>query len=176
MVEMLRYKDVFRFEIGENVAPKTVMMRAGTVIGEQDGAPVTILSYMQAAGLHLDAAGQGFRLQDEAPVDAAAPAYGFEWKYAAIPYDPRLCANRYAESRQGRICIDTSLPVRAEDRVQRYHPHISIAETTIPVVSRRVLVAPSMAVAADVKTGDRRAITFFLSPLLRYADESLRER
>jgi hemolysin D len=51
-----------------------------------------------------------------------------------------------------------------------------MAETTIPEDSRRVPLTPGMAVAAEVKTGARRAVTFFLSPLLRYVDESLRER
>lgn len=51
-----------------------------------------------------------------------------------------------------------------------------MAETSIPVDSRRVPLTPGMAVAAEVKTGASRTITFFLSPLLRYADESLRER
>lgn len=33
-----------------------------------------------------------------------------------------------------------------------------------------------MAVTAEIKTGERRVIEYFLSPLLQYKDESLRER
>ena len=33
-----------------------------------------------------------------------------------------------------------------------------------------------MAVTVEIKTGSRRAIEYFLSPLLQYRDESLRER
>mgnify|MGYP006160130527 FL=1 len=44
------------------------------------------------------------------------PALSFEFKHAAIPYDPGLCANCYAEYRQGCIRIYTGLPVRSEDR------------------------------------------------------------
>jgi len=33
-----------------------------------------------------------------------------------------------------------------------------------------------MAVTAEVKTGTRRIIEFFLAPLLRHGNESLRER
>jgi len=33
-----------------------------------------------------------------------------------------------------------------------------------------------MAVTAEIKTGQRRIIEFLLSPLLRYKQESLRER
>ncbi len=100
----------------EEGAPFSVLMRPGTVIGESNGQPVTILSRMAEAGLWLDREGQGFRLADEAPEDAAAPAFAFEWKHAAIPYDPRLAAEQYAEYRQGRIRVDTGLPVRPEGR------------------------------------------------------------
>jgi len=33
-----------------------------------------------------------------------------------------------------------------------------------------------MAVKVEIKTGKRRLIEYFLSPLLQYKDESLRER
>ncbi len=41
---------------------------------------------------------------------------------------------------------------------------------------REVRLTPGMAVTVEVKTGKRRLIEFLLSPLLRYRDESLRER
>ena len=37
-------------------------------------------------------------------------------------------------------------------------------------------LTPGMSVTAEVKTGKRRAIEFFLSPLMCYRDEALRER
>jgi len=36
--------------------------------------------------------------------------------------------------------------------------------------------SPGMAISAEIKTGSRRVIEFLLSPLLRYKQESLRER
>jgi hemolysin D len=33
-----------------------------------------------------------------------------------------------------------------------------------------------MAVSVEIKTGQRRLIEFFLSPLLKYGQESIRER
>jgi len=39
-----------------------------------------------------------------------------------------------------------------------------------------VKLSPGMSVTAGVKTGTRRLIEFFLSPLLRYKQESLGER
>lgn len=46
----------------------------------------------------------------------------------------------------------------------------------IAVEEKQVGLSPGMAVTAEVKTGKRRLIEFFLSPLLRYKQESVRER
>jgi hemolysin D len=46
----------------------------------------------------------------------------------------------------------------------------------MPVNDRSVPLSPGMTVTVEVKTGTRRLIEYFLSPLLRYADESVRER
>ncbi len=53
---------------------------------------------------------------------------------------------------------------------------ISLERETIQVEGEDVPLTPGMAVAAEVKTGDRRIIEFMLSPLLRMKDESLVER
>jgi len=37
-------------------------------------------------------------------------------------------------------------------------------------------LAPGMTVTVEVKTGKRRLIEYFLSPLMQYQDESVRER
>jgi len=37
-------------------------------------------------------------------------------------------------------------------------------------------LAPGMAVTVEIKTGTRRLIEYLMSPLLRYRQESLRER
>jgi hemolysin D len=39
-----------------------------------------------------------------------------------------------------------------------------------------VNLSPGMAVSVEIKTGQRRLIEFFLSPLLKYGQESIRER
>jgi len=44
------------------------------------------------------------------------------------------------------------------------------------VDERLVNLAPGMAVTVEIKTGSRRIIDYLLSPLLRYSQESLRER
>lgn len=46
----------------------------------------------------------------------------------------------------------------------------------IAVEDKWVKLSPGMAVTVEIKTGKRRLIEFFLSPLLRYRQESVRER
>jgi hemolysin D len=41
------------------------------------------------------------------------------------------------------------------------------------VDGKDVPVAPGMTASVEVKTGDRRSIEFFLSPIIKYARESL---
>jgi hemolysin D len=39
-----------------------------------------------------------------------------------------------------------------------------------------VSLSPGMAVSVEIKTGKRRVIGYFLSPLVQHVDESLRKR
>ena len=48
--------------------------------------------------------------------------------------------------------------------------------STIQVEDKLVNLSPGMAVSVEIKTGQRRLIEFFLSPLLKYGQESIRER
>lgn len=51
-----------------------------------------------------------------------------------------------------------------------------LAQATIRVEDKSVVLSPGMAVTVEVKTGTRRVIEYFLSPLLQVGNESLRER
>ena len=57
-----------------------------------------------------------------------------------------------------------------------YKAEIALKQTKILVGSSWQPITPGMSVQAEIRTGKRRAIDFFLSPFLRYRDESLRER
>jgi hemolysin D len=57
-----------------------------------------------------------------------------------------------------------------------YAARVAMAKTTIEVETKTVNLSPGMNVSVEIKTGQRRLIEFFLSPLLRGAKESLRER
>jgi hemolysin D len=57
-----------------------------------------------------------------------------------------------------------------------YAAHISLDRMQIQVEDKMVNLSPGMAVTAEIKTGSRRIISYLLSPLMKYKEESLRER
>ena len=57
-----------------------------------------------------------------------------------------------------------------------YPARVEMSRTTMRVDGRDVALVPGMAVTVEIKTGKRRIIEFLMSPLLRYQQESLRER
>jgi hemolysin D len=57
-----------------------------------------------------------------------------------------------------------------------YAARISIDSPHVQLEDKTVNLSPGMAVTAEIKTGSRRIITYLLSPLLKYRQESLRER
>ena len=63
-----------------------------------------------------------------------------------------------------------------EQRGLIYASRVRMARTSLDVDGTEVRLSPGMAVTVEVKTGQRRVIEYFLAPLLRHTDESLRER
>lgn len=66
--------------------------------------------------------------------------------------------------------------INDEKRGLIYSMRVRMNRSTIQVADKTVNLAPGMAVTVEVKTGTRRVIEYFLSPLLQYANESLGER
>jgi hemolysin D len=57
-----------------------------------------------------------------------------------------------------------------------YPARVSMDRSTIQVEGKEVSLSPGMAVTVEIKTGKRRVIEYLLSPLVKSAKESLRER
>ncbi|MDO9319798.1 MAG: HlyD family type I secretion periplasmic adaptor subunit [Gammaproteobacteria bacterium] len=57
-----------------------------------------------------------------------------------------------------------------------YMSKVLLTESDIQVGNRLVNFSPGMSVTVEVKTGQRRLIEYFLSPLMRFKQESIRER
>ena len=57
-----------------------------------------------------------------------------------------------------------------------YKMQLMLKKDWLDVEGGKVSLIPGMAVTAEVKTGTRKLIEYFLSPLIRYGQESVRER
>jgi hemolysin D len=57
-----------------------------------------------------------------------------------------------------------------------YAARISLDRTHMQIEDNLVNLSPGMAVTVEIKTGSRRIISYLLSPILRYKQETLRER
>jgi len=63
-----------------------------------------------------------------------------------------------------------------EKRGLIYAARVKLERATMEVEGKQINLSPGMAATVEIKTGTRRVIEYFLSPLLQYKDESLRER
>ncbi len=117
---------------------------------------------------------QGETLEVEATLENkdvgfVAPGQQAEIKIEAFPF------TRYGTV-AGEI-VDISEDALADDRQQLvFKMRVRLDDTEIAVNGRPVALSPGMSVTVETKTGTRRLIEYFLSPLLRYKDESVRER
>jgi len=57
-----------------------------------------------------------------------------------------------------------------------YSARISLDRSRMQIDDRMVNLSPGMAVTVEIRTGSRTVLSYLLSPLLRYRQESLRER
>lgn len=82
-------------------------------------------------------------------------------RYGTIPAEVSFISNdAVADEQRGLV-----FPVR-----------LKLERATLQVDERTVNLAAGMAVTAEIKTGERRVIEYFLSPVLQTVDESLGER
>jgi hemolysin D len=57
-----------------------------------------------------------------------------------------------------------------------YSARVALDRTQIQVENKMVNLSPGMAVTVEIKTGTRTVLSYLLSPLMRFKQESLRER
>lgn|GEM_PF-20770 len=57
-----------------------------------------------------------------------------------------------------------------------YSARVSLDRTQMDIENKRINLSPGMATTVEIKTGSRSIISYLLSPLVRYKQESLRER
>jgi hemolysin D len=76
----------------------------------------------------------------------------------------------------GKITQVSSDAIQDEKLGLIYATRVKLAKDTLQVENKTVRLTPGMAVTVEVKTGTRRVIEYFLSPLMQVSSESLRER
>jgi hemolysin D len=64
----------------------------------------------------------------------------------------------------------------SDDEGPVFAARVSLDRTAMQIEGKEVNLAPGMAVTAEIKTGERRIISYLLSPLRKYRQDSLRER
>jgi len=78
--------------------------------------------------------------------------------------------------------IDAKITNISRDAVENkdlglvYAMRLAIEKNNVYVDNQQVQLSPGMQVTAEIKTGTRRIIEYLLTPLLRYQNESIRER
>ncbi len=78
----------------------------------------------------------------------------------------------------GGVIISVSrdaVPLEKDNKLV-YTARVALDRSMVRVGAENVRLGPGMTVTVDVMTGKRRLIEFFLSPLMRYQQESVRER
>ena len=78
-----------------------------------------------------------------------------------------------AKEKSASSVADTSEP-QGQEMV--YQARISLEQTDMLIDGKRVQLSPGMAVTAEIKTGSRSVLSYLLSPIQRFHQESMRER
>ncbi|WBA81434.1 HlyD family type I secretion periplasmic adaptor subunit [Endozoicomonas sp. GU-1] len=76
----------------------------------------------------------------------------------------------------GKIESLSNDAVADEQQGLQYRATVSLDQNWIQTGNQKTKLSPGMSVAVDIRTGQRRIIEFFLSPLLRSTRNSLQER
>jgi hemolysin D len=94
-----------------------------------------------------------------------------------VSLSPDAIVRDNAQSRDDRRNLPSS-DVDSAPREQElaYAARISLNHTQMQVDENLVSLSPGMAVTVEIRTGSRSVISYLLSPVFRYRQESLRER
>ena len=97
------------------------------------------------------------------------PDQHVEVKIETFPY------TRYGTIK-GRVAHISHDGVNDEKHGLTYLARVQLERSNIQVDEKSVPLSPGMVVSVEIKTGRRRVIDYFLSPLMQHGSESLRER
>jgi membrane fusion protein, hemolysin D len=76
----------------------------------------------------------------------------------------------------GTVSFVSNDAVTDEKRGLVFQARVKLDQAVLRVDQRDVTLSPGMAVSAEISTGKRRVIEFFLDPIRKTVNEGLRER
>jgi hemolysin D len=142
------------------VVPTDSKLEAEAMISNRD---IGFVSEGQAAEVKVDT----FNFTRYGLIEGKVVAVSRDAIIREKPQDPA------ARSKGGGALSESSEPAGQE---LLYSARIVLDRTDMQIDNKIVPLAPGMAVTVEVKTGSRRLIEYVMSPVLRYRQESLRER
>lgn len=77
---------------------------------------------------------------------------------------------------EGKVLNVSLDAINDEKKGLLYQARVLLDQAWIGVEGKRVPLVPGMTVTVEIKTGKRRVIDYFLSPVLQYGSESVKER
>lgn len=77
---------------------------------------------------------------------------------------------------EGKVISISRDAVQVEKVGLVYTARVNLQRSTIQIENKEIRLTPGMSVAVEIKTGKRRLIEYFLSPLIQAGQESIRER
>lgn len=84
--------------------------------------------------------------------------------------------DRQQDGSGGRLLGTANETSEPKGQELNYSARISLDRTQMQIDDKMINLSPGMAVTVEIKTGSRRILSYLLSPLLRYRQETLRER
>ncbi|MEK0427579.1 MAG: HlyD-family type secretion protein [Pseudomonadota bacterium] len=134
-----------------------------TIGGVVTPAQILMLVVPQQQRVEIEA------LLENKDVGFVHPEQPVEIKLETFPF------TRYGTT-QGTVTHISRDAITDEKRGLLYLAKIRLAKNTVNVDDHEEPIVPGMSATAEIKTGKRSVIEYFLSPVLQYKSESLRER
>jgi len=121
----------------------------------------------------------------DSPLEAEVSVEGLDVGHVETGGEARLKLEAWPFQKHGTlsgkvrtVTDDTFTPDPKKDGPQRppyYKARVEVTATDLRDVPRSFRLIPGMAVTAEIKAGERTILSYFLYPLLRGLDESIRE-
>jgi hemolysin D len=120
----------------------------------------------------------------DSPLEAEVSVEGMDVGQVGTGADVRLKLEAWPFQKHGTmsgkvrtVSGDTFVPDPKKDGQQRpyYKARVEVTAADLRDVPRNFRLIPGMAVTAEIKAGERTILSYFLYPLLRGLDESIRE-